>query len=375
MTTCTRCILSDSDTKIIDFDKQGVCSYCGGYDQKIGAFYNQPISPSERLKIKVEEMKSDGKGKKYDCIVGISGGTDSSYLALWAYEQGLRPLVVHMDNGWNTEIAVNNIENICHKLGYDLHTHVINWEEFRDLQLAYLKASVVDIEVLTDHAVQAVIYNLARKYKIKYTLNGYNYATEAIMPNGWTYKKRDFVNIADIYSKFGSGRKLKTFPRTTFWKSLFNHWFLKLESIQVLNFIDYNKEKAQEIIKEKLGWRDHGGKHFESVFTKFYQVYILPKKFGIDKRKCHLSNLICSGQITREQALKELELPMYDERLFMEEKEFIFKKFGLSEDSFEAIMKLPVRLHTDFKTDQVYWDRYFKIVKFFRPLWSLFKRK
>jgi N-acetyl sugar amidotransferase len=360
--TCTQCLLSSSDTSVISFNEAGVCSYCTGYVQTINAFNNQPLNPEARLKRTVTQMKAHGKGKRYDCILGLSGGTDSSYLAWWAHQQGLRPLVVHMDNGWNSELAVKNIENICTRLGWDLHTHVIDWEEFRELQLAYLRAGVIDIEVLTDHAIYAIIYRLAHKYKIKYTLNGYNYATEAIMPKGWTYNKRDYENIRDIYAKFGSGKKLKTYPHLGFAGALWYHIFLKIENVNVLNYLPYRKDEAKKLITAELGWRDYGGKHFESVFTKFYQIYILPRKFGVDKRKCHLSNLICSGQISREEALEEMKKPLYDEAELNEEKQFVLKKFGLTEEAFEAIMQGPVRKHESFKTDKPLWQRYFTLV-------------
>jgi N-acetyl sugar amidotransferase len=360
--TCTRCLLGNADTEFIEFNEQGVCSYCTGYDKTIRAFNSHTDSPEKRLNALVSVMKTRGRGKKYDCILGLSGGTDSSYLAWWANQQGLRPLVVHMDNGWNSELAVKNIENICTRLGWDLHTHVIDWEEFRELQLSYLRAGVIDIEALTDHAIYAIIYKLARKYRIKYTLSGYNYATEAIMPKGWTYNKRDYENIQDIYRHFGRGKTIKTFPHLSFWGSLWYHWFLKIENINVLNYLPYQKEEAKKIISAELGWRDYGGKHFESVFTKFYQIYILPLKFGVDKRKCHLSNLICSGQITKEQALEEMNKPLYDQSEINEEKHFVLKKFGLSEQEFEEIMKGPVRSHESFRTNKELWRRYFKVV-------------
>ena len=369
MQTCTRCVLNTADTPNITFDAAGVCNYCNGYDATIRRFNSDPQSPEARLQEMVKAMKKAGARGKYDCILGLSGGTDSSYMAWWAHQQGLRPLVVHLDNGWNSELAVKNIENICLKLGWDLHTHVINWEEFRDLQLAYMRASVVDIEVLTDHAIYAVVYELAKKYGVRYTLNGYNYATEAIMPKGWTFNKRDYTNIRDIWEHHGSGRKLRTFPRVPFFKALWYHWFLRLESIYVLNYLPFNKSEAKEIITRELDWRDYGGKHFESVFTKFYQIYILPRKFGIDKRKAHLSNLICSGQITREQALAELQQPLYDPAEMEEELQFILKKFNLSAAEFEAIMQTPVRRHEDYKTDQHYWNRYFAVLRFLK--WPL----
>jgi hypothetical protein len=275
-------------------------------------------------------------------------GVDSSYLAYWAKKEGLRPLIVHFDNGWNSELATENIRNICDKLGFGLNTHVINWEEFKELQLAYLKAGVVDIEALTDHAIMATIYQIAAKYKIKYTINGFNYATEAIMPKGWVFDKTDWENIKDIYRKFGNAKPIKSFPHVSFYRKLYYHWFLKLESIQVLNYIDYNKKDAKQIITKELAWRDYGGKHYESVFTKFYQAYILPVRFGIDKRIAHLSNLICSGQITRPEALEELKKPLYNADELRIEKEYVLKKLGLQEVDFDRFMQEKARRHDAF---------------------------
>ncbi|HOZ86494.1 MAG TPA: N-acetyl sugar amidotransferase, partial [Bacteroidia bacterium] len=249
------------------------------------------------------------------------------------------------------------------KLSLDLYTYVINWEEFKELQLAYIRAGVIDIEALTDHAILSTIYQIAEKYKIRYTLSGFNYATEAVMPKGWVFDKSDWENIKDIYSKFGSGKKISTFPHMSFYKKLYYHWFLKLESIQVLNYIPYNKQDAKKLIAEKLAWRDYGGKHYESVFTKFYQAYILPVRFHVDKRMAHLSNLICSGQITREAAMKELEQPLYNESDLSSEKEYVLKKLGLKEKEFDLMMTEPARSHLEFKTEKPLWARYFKLVK------------
>ncbi|MCB0762302.1 MAG: N-acetyl sugar amidotransferase [Flavobacteriales bacterium] len=358
---CTMTILDTLDDPNMQFDENGVCHYATDYFERVAREMGPLEKRTAELKAKIEQMKKDGQNKPYDCILGLSGGTDSSFMALWAHEQNLRPLVVHLDNGWNSELAVKNIENICSRLGFELHTHVIDWREFRDLQLAYLKASVVDIEVLTDHAIQAVILDLAAKYKIKYSLSGYNLVTEAIMPKGWTYDKRDFLNIKDIVKQYGGITRFKTFPTLTFSKKLYYHWIVNLESVYVLNYLDYNKDKAKQRLIDELGWRDYGGKHYESVFTKFYQAYILPQKFGIDKRKAHLSNLICSGQITREEALREMEQPLYDPYELAEEKEYVLKKFGLSEVEFDNIMATPPRNHQEFDSDERLWKRYYKI--------------
>lgn len=363
--TCTRCILSTSDTPHIRFDRNGVCTYCNYYDYVTAEFGTQE-QKTKYLENKIQEIKARGKGKEYDCIIGVSGGVDSSYLAYWANLHQLRPLIVHFDNGWNSELAVKNIERLCSKLGYGLQTYVIDWEEFKQLQLAYLRAGVIDIEMLTDHAIIATIYKIAKKYNIKYTLNGFNYATEAVMPKGWVFDKTDFTNIKDINDKFGKG-KIKSFPHLTFVDRFLYSMLFKIESIRVLNYIDYNKKAAKELLQSKLGWRDYGGKHYESIFTKFYQAYILPVKFGVDKRRAHLSNLICSGEITRSQALEVLKEPLYDPVTLKNEKEYILKKLGMSEEEFDKLMKEKPRSHKEFRTQEKLWNAYFKFIKILRP--------
>ncbi len=359
---CKRCILNSDDVRNITFNEEGICNYCNYYDSVTKALGNDE-QKKQWLDRKVAAIKQEGRNKAYDCILGVSGGVDSSYLAYWSKQQGLRPLVVHFDNGWNSELATANITSICEKLGLELNTHVINWEEFRELQLAYIKAGVVDIEALTDHAIMATMYKIAIRHKLRYTINGFNYATEAIMPKGWVFDKADWENISDIYQKFGNGKTVRTFPYVGFFKKLYYHWFLKLESVYVLNYIPYNKEEAKKLITTELSWRDYGGKHYESIFTKFYQAYILPVRFGIDKRKAHLSNLICSGQITKEQALEELKKPLYEsETELAQEKHYVLKKLGLSEAEFDSLMAEPARRHEDFKTEIKLWERYFKLI-------------
>lgn len=357
---CKRCILNSHDDPFITFNDKGECNYCQYYD-KVTKECGSEEEKKKFLSSKIAEIKNASKGKEYDCILGVSGGVDSSFLAYWAKENGLRPLIVHFDNGWNSELAVENIRKICDKLGFSLQTYVINWEEFKNLQIAYLKAGVIDIEVLTDHAVIATIYKIARKYGLRYTINGFNYASEAIMPKGWVFDKTDFLNIKDINDKYGS-IPIKTFPHLTFSKRLWYTLLFKMESLKVLNYIDYNKENTKTLLKEKLDWVDYGGKHYESVFTKFYQAYILPTKFGVDKRRAHLANLICSGQITREMAFEELKVPLYAENELRQEKEYILKKFGMTEEEFDKIMAGPIRKHKEFKTEAILWQRYFRLL-------------
>ncbi len=267
-----------------------------------------------------------------------------------AKKNNLRPLIVHFDNGWNSELAVNNIENIINILGFDLYTLVVDWREFKDLQKSFIEASVVDIETVTDHAIIATLYKLAIKYDIKYILGGSNIATEAILPDYWIYNKGDHINIKDIHNKFGKV-PLKTYPLYT--GRLKRKIRAKgIETIYPLNFIDYNKTKVKEIITNDLGWRDYGGKHYESIFTRFYQGYILPTKFNIDKRKAHLSTLIFSGQISKQKALEELELPIYNSNQLEIDKEFVLKKLDYSEKEFDQIMKTPRIEHRDFEFEK-----------------------
>lgn len=369
-TQCSRCILDTHDDPEITFDSHGICSYCRSYEKLESKLVKKGEAGEAELNRLVKLIKDSGAGKPYDCILGLSGGVDSTYLAYQAKKLGLRPLAVHFDNGWNSELAVSNIENIINRLGFDLHTFVIDWDEFKDLQLSFLKASVVDIELLTDHAIITKLYQLAIKHNIKYILSGTNVVTEAVLPSPWIHNKRDHIHIRAVQEKFGTV-PIKTFPLFT--SSL--KWLVVwkgIKSASLLDLMPYNKKDVKKIIATELGWRDYGGKHYESVFTRFYQGYILPTKFGIDKRKAHLSNLICSGQITRGEALEELSKPGYDEATRKSDYEFVLKKLDLSREAFEAIMKAPVRKHTEFPVENSIYDR-FPWLKIVRPIWQKIK--
>ena len=347
---CTRCVMDTTDPEI-KFDENGVCNHCKRYEELVRLKLLTGEEREKRLKEIVGKIKRYGKNKKYDCIIGVSGGVDSSYVAYIAKKLGLRPLAVHLDNGWDTELAISNMEKILKKLDIDLYTYVVDWEEFRDLQLAYFKASVVDIEVVTDHAIIAALYDIADKRKIKYILSGSNIVTEGIMPNSWGYNKNDLRNLKDIYKRYGTV-KLKTYPTMGLFKWLYYRFIKGIQTIPLLNYVDYNKKEAKKLLISEFGWEDYGGKHYESIFTKFYQAYILPTKFNIDKRKAHLSTLICSGQISREEALEELKKPLYVADELERDKEYVLKKLGLSEKEFEDLMKLPVKEHQEYKTDE-----------------------
>ena len=359
---CSITVMDNIADPNISFDDQGVCNYVHEYRkaEQEGVFEGE--EGKTRLDAIVAEIKQKGKGKKYDCLIGVSGGVDSTYVAWLVKQHGLRPLAVHLDNGWNSELAVKNIENIISRLGIDLYTLVINWEEFRDIQLAYLKASVVDIEVVSDHAIFATMYKLAKEQNIGYIISGTNIVTEHIMPPTWLYHKMDFANLKDIHDKFGTV-KLKTYPTFDFKKYVYYSAVLRLVPISILNYVPYNKHEVKEVIKRELGWKDYGGKHHESIFTKFYQAYILPEKFKIDKRKAHLSTLICSGQISKEEALEELKQPLYPEADLQNDIEYVLKKFGLTRKEFDQIMQLPVVRHDAFKSDLKLKQGYMRLLQ------------
>jgi N-acetyl sugar amidotransferase len=371
---CTLTVMDNIADPDIYFDQNGICNYYYSYleEEKNGVYKGK--EGEEKLQKLVDQIKADGREKTYDCLIGLSGGVDSTYVAYLVKKLGLRPLAVHLDNGWNSELAVKNVEGIITNLKIDLYTLVVNWEEFKDIQLAYLRASVIDIEVVSDHAIFATMYKLAKEKNIGYILSGTNIVTEHIMPPSWLYKKMDFANLQDIHSRYGK-RKLKTYPTFDFKKYVYYSAVLKLTPVSILNYVPYNKKDVKELIKKELGWRDYGGKHYESLFTKFYQAYILPRKFKVDKRKAHLSTLICSGQITREEALKELEQPIYHPEDLAQDKEYVLKKLGLSDAEFETIMQTPPRKHQEFKTDTHLKDGYMNLLKRTEKLRKAIKRK
>jgi N-acetyl sugar amidotransferase len=357
---CQTTVMDNIADPDIRFDEKGICNYYYEYQQAASQLPQGEKAREELARI-VDKIKKDGKGKHYDCLIGLSGGVDSTYVALLARQFGLRPLAVHLDNGWDSELAVKNVENIITKLGFDLYTLVVNWEEFKDIQLSYLKASVVDIEVVSDHAIFATMHRLAKQHDTGYIISGTNVVTEYIMPPSWIFQKMDYANLKDIHGRYGRVR-LKTYPTFDFKKYVYYSAILRLNAISILNYVPYNKAEVKEIIKKELDWRDYGGKHYESVFTKFYQAYILPEKFHIDKRKAHLSTLICSGQLGREEALKALDGPIYPPSELKTDMEYVRKKFGLTEKEFQEIMDLPIRKHSDFKTDKKLKQAYMNLL-------------
>ena len=358
---CVRCVMDTTDPDI-KFDSEGVCNYCREAERELPKFRFTPEQEKEALNRFSTEIKNSAKGH-YHAIIGLSGGVDSSYVTHLAKSMGLNPLIVHFDNGWNSEKSVSNIKKIVDKCGFDLETYVINWPEFRDLQRSFFKAGVVDIEILSDHAIMATMFKLRRKHKIKYVLSGSNYVTEHGMPLAWLWRKQDLTNIKAIQKQFGT-KPLKEFPTL----SSIEFQFIKMFGwggvyIEILNYINYSKKKALDVLVKEYGWEYYGGKHYESTFTKFYQAYVLPQKFAYDKRKVHLSALIRNGELTRDEALKELEKPPYDPQELKVDKAYVLKKLGFTEAEFDKMMIEKPKEHLDYPSDE--WV--FKIWRKFKP--------
>lgn len=353
---CVRTIMDTSDPDIW-FDDQGVSSHALRFDETMrdtvqAAQSGQLLGELDAL---VGEIKASGEGKPYDCIVGVSGGVDSTYLILQAVKLGLRPLAVHFDSGWNSELAVDNIHNIVTKLGIDLYTHVVDWREMKDLQLSFFKASVANCDIPTDHAFGWVAYQQAAKYRVKYILSGANLASESILPQSWGYNAQDAVHLKAIQRRFGSV-KLKTYPvMGLFRRHIWYPMVRGVKTVKPLNYMPYVYTDAKREITEELGWRDYGGKHYESVFTRYFQGYYLPAKFGYDKRIAHYSSLVLSDQMTRDEALQMMETTNYPEDLRRQDHAFIAKKLGVSVAELEEIYARPPVDYTAYPNAEKSW--------------------
>lgn len=347
---CTRCVMDTSDPDI-SFNEKGECNLCSEFITKRSKHNYQGFESDEKFQQIVAEMKLAGKGREYDCIVGLSGGVDSSYSAYLCKENGLRVLAVHVDNGWNSEEAVLNIKNIAQKLQIDYESYVLNWEVFRDLQLSFLKASVPEAETPTDVALLGAVHKVALKYNVKYIISGGNFATEGILPRFWHYDAKDQTYLKHIQKKFGT-KKLGDFPLFGFVREMYYKLVKKIKIVYILNYIPYSKDDAMEVLKEKLDWRYYGGKHYESLYTGFIQSYYLFKKFGIDYRRATLSSQICSKVVTRDEALKILETLPYKEEKAQKEKEYVAKKLGISLEEMDRIIDLEPKWYTDYPNDE-----------------------
>lgn len=348
---CTRCIMDTTDPDIT-FDEDGVCSNCHKYDNDVILYGYKKGESEKHLKAIVAEMKKEGKGKEYDCILGISGGVDSAYMAYITSKLGLRVLAVHVDAGWNTDVAVENIKKMCDSLKLDLYTIVIDWPVMKELQRAYMFSGLSNLDVPQDHVFLAAMYQYACKYKVKYMLNGSNFATEGILPTAWGYSAIDFKHIRSVYKKCGRGVKIfERYPHFNIIK--YFYYQQKIKRINLLNYIPYSKKEAMKTLEREFGWQYYGGKHFESRFTKFFQSYYLPKKFGYEKKRAHLSSLIVGGELTRDEALKEMsDTSDYTMEQMTEDLDYILKKLDISQNEWQEIMAAPNKTEDDYASSK-----------------------
>ncbi len=349
----------DTSDPEITFDANGVCNHCIEFDTITRQNWFPNEEGAERWASILEQIKVAGRGQEYDCILGLSGGVDSSYLAIKVHEWGLRPLVVHVDAGWNSELAVANIEALVKHCNYDLHTHVVDWEDMRDLHLAYLRAGISNQDVPQDHIFFASLYHFATKNRIRYILSGGNLATEGIFPKTWHGSAMDAINLKAIHRKFGE-RKLRNYKTISFFQYYIWYPFVKkMRTVRPLNYMPYDKAKALDELEKTVGYKPYARKHGESQFTKVFQNYYLPEKFGYDKRRPHLSSLIVSGQMTRDEAMIKLAEPLYGADEFEVDIAYFCKKLRITRNEFDELLNAPAHRHDDFPT----WDSRYKLLK------------
>ena len=359
---CVRCVMDTSDTEIT-FNEEGVCSHCLNYDNNLKQYWQRDSGDEQRLSKLVDDLKSNNKSSEYDCIVGLSGGVDSSYLLLKSVSWGLKPLAVHVDAGWNSELAVKNVEGLVNRCNVDLVTHVVDWSEMQDLQLAFMKSGVANQDIPQDHCFTAAVYKTARKHRIKDLLSGSNLSTECVLPQSWGYNAMDLRQIRDIHNQYGR-RKLKSYPTLNFWEYYVLYpRVLKIRSLKPLDLFNYNKDIAISEL-EKAGWKYYGGKHYESRFTKFFQSYYLPERFGFDKRKAHYSSLVVTGQMTRDEALLAVSVPSYDEERIGFDKDYVAKKLGITTPELELFIDQPKKTYMDYKNNEALFEFKDKIKKY-----------
>lgn len=364
---CSKCIMDTSDP-FITFDKNGVCNHCHSYKKRLLEDLHLDKVGQEHLQETISKIKSSKNKSKYDCIIGLSGGVDSTYVAYLAKKVfKLNPLAIHFDNGWNSELAVKNIEKVLKQLDIDLHTEVADWVEFRELQRSFIKASVVNWEIPTDHAIVAVLYKLAAEHGVKYILGGGNITSEAIMPFSWSFNARDLKHLKALH-RIVSGKRIKKIPTLSIRKFIYFTFIKKIKWFPILNYVNYSKKDVINILEKDLSWKYYGGKHYESIFTRFYQGYVLKNKFNIDKRRAHFSSLINANQLKREDALELLKESDYEEKQLKSDYEFFLRKFNLTKDDFLKIMENPIVNHEEFPSNAKLFRKFksyiYKIKKF-----------
>ena len=356
---CTKTVMDNIADPNITFDGDGVCNYYYEFLDKLE--YRLPKNETRDAEFKtiIDRVKKEGEGKKYDCIIGVSGGVDSSYVAYLVKQLGLRPLAVHLDNGWNSELAVKNVENILKILHIDLYTVVVDWEIFKDWQLSFLKASTPDAEVPTDHIIAATMYDIAHKFGVRFILSGMNFRSEGLLPPTWARGYLDWKYLKGVQKKFGT-KNIDSLPHLSIGKFFYYNIIKRMKVVNVLNYMDFIKKDAMVILEKELAYRPYSGKHYESIYTRFFQSYILPTKFGIDKRKAHYTCLILgTKEITREQAVEYLKEPTAPPELIAEDTEYMLKKFGITANQFDEIMKTPVKTIFDYPNNHK-WELKFR---------------
>lgn len=347
---CESCVMDSTDPRII-FHDDGTCSHCRPARMLIAKIQSDAVERSKYWEGVVSQIKAEGKNREYDCIVGVSGGVDSSYIVLLAKSWGLRPLAVHLDNGWNSELAVANIKNLLHKLNVPLVTEVLDWSVFKELQLAMLKASTPDSEAPTDHAIVATLYHYAKKLGIKYSLSGANPYTESIGVASWSDGQGDWKYLSSVYRKF-TGKKLKGLVHVNALQMISYGAGVGFKNLKPLFYVPFDKAGAQLEMEKEFGWRSYGGKHYENIYTKFYQGHILPRKFGFDKRKAHFSSSICAGQLSRADAIQMLAQPAIPENELRQDYAFVCKKLGISVDEMEGIINSAPKRYQDYPNNE-----------------------
>jgi len=346
---CTNCVMDTSDPQI-KFDNNGRCDFCNNYYNSILPSWHTGDEGWKDLMAIAEKIKDETKGKKYNCLIGLSGGTDSSYLTYIVKEKlGLNPLLLVIDTGWNLKVADENVDNLVKKLGLDVKTITVNWEEMKDLQLAFFKSAVPYQDTPQDTAIFSALYNYAAKHGFKYVMTGGNHSTECVKPpQEWTYYN-DVKLLKDIHKRFGT-IPLKEFPLCSMFKyRIFYRYFKGIKVVKPLNYVEYKKEEATKLLEEEFGWEPYANKHFEDRFTRFYEGWWLPRKFGYDKRRCYDSSLILTGQMTREDALKDMEQQPYDEQTALEDKKYICDRLGITEKQMDEFFELPNKTFRDYK--------------------------
>ena len=357
---CTCCVMDTSDPQIA-FDELGECTHCMLYRDTVFRIPRFQPGADEALASMVAQTRALAAGRRYDCVIGVSGGVDSTYLAYYVKRVlGLNPLAVHMDNGWNSELAVSNIERMISELKIDLHTEVLDWREFSSLQRAFLQASTPDCETPTDHAISATLYQVAIDKDVPTILFGNNLVTEAILPRMWSYGHQDWIYIRGLNSRFGTAR-LRSYPHTSIWKYFYLFKVRKLRAVRLFDYIRFDRAEVEAFIGRELGWRPYGAKHFESVYTKFFQGYLLPHKFGFDKRRAHMSSLICAGQMTRDEALRALQAPALDPDDVPAMLDYVAKKLRMARCELDAICEAPPRTYKDYPNSEN--SRFVKLVR------------